>query len=72
MKMLALLQKLGILRFGAKAATYRNGSGRPVEFMMDDVFNAEKDLVHSESEGHRPPKKKRWSSPSDSSSFSLD
>jgi hypothetical protein len=45
MKFLELLSKLGILRFGAKAATYRNGAERPTEFMMDDVYNAERDLI---------------------------
>ncbi|MEZ5841514.1 MAG: zinc ribbon domain-containing protein [Hyphomicrobiales bacterium] len=39
------LAKLGILRVGAKAGTYRNATERPTEFMMDNVFNAERDLV---------------------------
>lgn len=45
MKFLDLLAKLGILRYGAKAAVYRSGRDRPVEFMQDDVFNAERDLT---------------------------
>ena len=45
MKLLDLLAKLGILRFGTKAAVYKSGTDRPAEFMMDGVFNAERDLV---------------------------
>jgi len=71
-KIIEWLQKLGILRFGVKAAVYRNGADRPVEFMMDDVFNAEKNLVYRESAGSKPGKKRRWSKQSDTSGFSLD
>ena len=45
MKILDTLRKLGILRIGAKAAVYRDAKSRPLEFMMDDVFDSEKDLV---------------------------
>jgi len=45
MKFLDLLAKLGILRYGTKAGTYRTGKDRPTEFMMDDVYNAERDLT---------------------------
>lgn len=45
MKVLDLLAKLGILRFGATAATYRSGTERPTELLMDGVFNAERDLT---------------------------
>ena len=44
-KILDVLRKLGIVRFGAKAAVYHNAQERPTGFMMDDVFDAEKDLV---------------------------
>ena len=46
MKFMDLLAKLGILRFGTKAAVYKSGTERPAEFMMDDVLNAERDLVN--------------------------
>jgi hypothetical protein len=46
MKFLDILRKLGILRYGAKSGTYTGMKDRPTEFMMDGVFNAEKDLVH--------------------------
>lgn len=45
MKLLDLLRKLGILRFGTKTATYTSGKDRPIEFMADNVLNAEKDLI---------------------------
>jgi len=48
MKLLDLLAKLGILRFGAKSGTYTSGKDRPVEFMMDDVFDSERDLTTRE------------------------
>lgn len=47
MKLLDLLAKLGILRYGAKAAVYKSAKDRPAELMMDGVFNAERDLVNS-------------------------
>ena len=48
MKLLDLLAKLGILRFGARAATYSSAKDRPAEFMMDDVYDAERDLTTKE------------------------
>ena len=45
MKILDLLAKLGILRFGAKTRVYHSARDRPVEFMMDDVMNSKRDLV---------------------------
>jgi len=48
MKILDVLRKLGILRYGAKAGTYTSMKDRPAEFFMEGVFNAEKDLVNQE------------------------
>lgn len=48
MKLLDLLAKLGILRFGVKTGTYRSVKDRPAEFMMDDVMDAKRDLVTKE------------------------
>lgn len=45
MKILDLLAKLGILRYGTKSAIYTNAKERPIEFMMDDVYDAERDLT---------------------------
>lgn len=53
MKILEWLAKLGILRFGAKAAVYKSGKDRPDEFLLDGVFNAERDLPKKDE-----PKKK--------------
>jgi hypothetical protein len=59
MKVLDVLRKLGIVRFGAKAAVYHNAQERPTEFMMDDVFDAEKDLVAQKSKSSDDPEGKR-------------
>ena len=48
MKFLDVLRKLGILRYGTKAATYTSMKDRPAEFFMDGVFNADKDLINRE------------------------
>lgn len=45
MKFLDLLAKLGILRWGVRAAVYRNGSERPIEFVDSSVFDAERDYM---------------------------
>ena len=60
MKFLDLLAKLGILRVGARKATYTSARDRPAEFMMDDVYNAERDLVAKKDLGGKPeePRKK--------------
>ena len=52
MKLLDVLAKLGILRFGTKAAVYKSAKERPTELLMDDVFNADRDLVN-------PPKPRK-------------
>ena len=48
MKILDVLRKLGILRYGTKTATYTSMKDRPAEFFMDGVFNADKDLINQE------------------------
>ena len=45
MKIFDILARLGILRFGTKAGTYKSGAERPTEFLMDDVFDAKRDLT---------------------------
>ena len=62
MKFLDLLRKLGILRGGTKAATYRSGKDRPAEFIMEGVFDAKKDLVGGRKDDHaksetQPPRR---------------
>ncbi len=46
MRLLDLLRKLGVLRYGTKTGTYHSAKDRPDEFLMDNVCNAEKDLTH--------------------------
>jgi hypothetical protein len=46
MKILDVLRKLGIWRYGTKTATYAGMKDRPAEFFMDGVFNADKDLIN--------------------------
>lgn len=48
MKLLDILRKLGILRFGAEAATYTSAADRPSSLMMDGVYDSKKDLVTGE------------------------
>ncbi len=59
MRILDLLRKLGILRFGGKAAVYRNSAERPTSFMMDGVFDDEKDLKGNPPESAGLPRLKR-------------
>ena len=44
MKFLDVLARLGILRWGKTAATYKSGAERPPELMMDGVLDARRDL----------------------------
>jgi uncharacterized membrane protein len=48
MKIMDLLRKLGIVRYGTKSATYTSAKDMPAEFLMEDVYNAEKDLTTKE------------------------
>lgn len=45
MKLLDLLRKLGILRFGSEGGVYTNAAERPTSLQMDGVFDSKKDLV---------------------------
>jgi hypothetical protein len=58
-KILDVLRKLGILRYGATAAVYQNAQERPTEFMIEDLLDAEKDLVAQKSKAPDTPKGKR-------------
>jgi len=48
MKVLDVLRKLGILRFGAEAGTYTKATDRPASLQFEEVFDSEKDLVTRE------------------------
>ena len=43
--LLLVLSKLGILRYGTRSYTYTSGRDRPAESLMNDVFDAERDLT---------------------------
>lgn len=45
MTLIDWLRKLGILRFGAEKAVYRNALERPYSMMDGDVFDSQKDVV---------------------------
>jgi hypothetical protein len=53
MKLLDLLRKLGIVRFGAEGAVYTNAAERPTSLQMDGVFDSKKDLVTRKDLGGR-------------------
>jgi len=40
------LKKLGILRYGVRKGSYKKSKDRPTEFMMDDVFDEDADLIN--------------------------
>lgn len=44
-KFVDVLRKLGIFRSGKVSGTYKSGTERPTEIMMDGVFDADKDLI---------------------------
>ena len=48
MKVLDVLRKLGILRFGAEAGTYTKATDRPASLQFEEVFGSQKDLVTRE------------------------
>ena len=45
MGLIDVLRKLGILRFGAEKAVYRNAKERPLSLQQDGILNSEKDTV---------------------------
>lgn len=45
MDIIGWLRKLGILRYGTKSYTYTSGKDMPAEALMDDVYDADKDLI---------------------------
>ncbi len=53
MQFLDLLAKLGILRYGTTAATYRSGTERPTELLMDNVYDAQRDLTVAKDDAKR-------------------
>jgi len=44
-KIIDILRKIGVLRYGTKKGTYRSVREMPAELFMADVYDAKKDLV---------------------------
>ena len=52
------LRKLGILRYGTKKYHYTSGRDMPIEALMDDVIDAEKDIMFDGDKKKKHSKKK--------------
>jgi hypothetical protein len=48
MKLLDILRKLGILRYGVQAGVYTSAADAPSSMILDDVYDEKKDLVTRE------------------------
>ncbi len=48
MKILDILRKLGILRYGVQAGVYTSAADAPSSMILDDVYDEKKDLVTRE------------------------
>ena len=48
MKILDILRKLGILRYGVPAGVYTSAADAPSSMILDDVYDEKKDLVTRE------------------------
>jgi len=44
-RLILVLRKLGILRYGTKSYKYTSGKDMPAEALLDDVYDADKNLV---------------------------
>ncbi len=45
-RLLLILRKLGILRYGAVKYKYTSGKDMPAQAILDDVYDEKKDLLH--------------------------
>ncbi len=45
-RLLLILRKLGILRYGAVKYKYTSGKDMPARAILDDVYDEKKDLLH--------------------------
>ena len=60
MDIIGWLRKLGILRYGNKSYTYTSGKAMPAEALMDDVYDAKKDLVTDDSKDNNTKGFSMW------------
>ena len=44
-QLIMILRKIGVLRYGVKSYKYTNAKDMPMEALMDDVYDAKKDLI---------------------------
>lgn len=47
-RLVLVMRKLGILRYGTKSYKYTSGKDMPARALLDDVYDEEKDLVNKE------------------------
>jgi len=45
-RLILILRKLGILRYGAVKYKYTSGKDMPARAILDDVYDEKKDLLH--------------------------
>jgi hypothetical protein len=45
-KVINTLRKTGVLRYGTKKGTYTSTKNMPTELFMDNVYDADKDLIN--------------------------
>jgi len=45
-RLILILRKLGILRYGAIKYKYTSGKDMPAQAILDDVYDEKKDLLH--------------------------
>lgn len=54
MKLIDLLRKLGILRFGVEKGVYHNAKERPMSLQDESVFNSKKDVIDLNKKSEQP------------------
>ena len=52
-KIIQILRKLGILRYGKTSYTYTSGKDMPTQAILDDVYDEEKDLLTKKDFQHK-------------------
>lgn len=47
-KLLLILRKLGVIRYGVNSYKYTNAKDMPADALLDDIYDAKKDLITKE------------------------
>ena len=58
-QLIVILRKIGVLRFGVKSYKYTSAKDMPAEALLDDVYDADKDLLTKDDLKKILPSKKR-------------